>query len=97
MALVLGNEVTGVDERVLGMCDAVVEVRNTRGIVLSLRWPEVGVFFVFRTRTIRGSRVEAPGFEKLGFLFETAVAYRCGVQKFEECACRSSFCTPAGF
>lgn len=27
VALVLGNEVTGVDERVLGLCDLVVEVR----------------------------------------------------------------------
>lgn len=28
VALVLGNEVTGVDERVLGLCDLVVEVRD---------------------------------------------------------------------
>lgn len=31
VALVLGNEVTGVDERVLGQCDLVVEVSCRRG------------------------------------------------------------------
>lgn len=39
VALVLGNEVTGVDERVLGLCDLVVEVR--RRVILSVGFTTV--------------------------------------------------------